>query len=171
MPSNIHNILKDYWGYSEFRPLQEEIIRSVLEGKDTMAILPTGGGKSLCFQLPALAKPGICLVVSPLVALMKDQVGQLKEKNIRATYIVSGMRPREIDYALNNCIFGDYKFLYVSPERLQNDIFLARFKDMPVNMIAIDEAHCVSQWGYDFRPSYLQIPALREFHPDVPMLA
>ncbi|MBX2846074.1 MAG: RecQ family ATP-dependent DNA helicase [Saprospiraceae bacterium] len=160
-----------YLGYSSFRPLQEDIITSVLDGRDTLAILPTGGGKSLCFQVPSMAREGICLVVSPLVALMKDQVGRLREKNIRAAYIVSGMLPREIDHTLNNCIFGDYKFLYVSPERLQNDMFLTRFKDMPVNCIAVDEAHCVSQWGYDFRPSYLQIPELREFHPNVPVLA
>ena len=171
MSDSIHDVLQRYWGYSSFRPLQEDIITSVLDGRDTLAILPTGGGKSLCFQVPSMAREGICVVVSPLVALMKDQVGRLREKNIRAAYIVSGMLPREIDHTLNNCIFGDYKFLYVSPERLQNELFLTRFKDMPVNCIAVDEAHCVSQWGYDFRPSYLQIPELREFHPNVPVLA
>ena len=167
----IHHILSKYWGFTKFRPLQEDIIQSVLDGKDTLALMPTGGGKSLCFQVPALLNPGICIVVSPLIALMKDQVENLKEKGIKAIAIISGMGKREVDIALDNCIYGDIKFLYLSPERLLSELFRVRLRHMPVNLIAIDEAHCISQWGYDFRPSYLHLAELREIHPNVPILA
>jgi ATP-dependent DNA helicase RecQ len=167
----IRPILTRYWGYSEFRPLQEEIIASVLSGKDTLALMPTGGGKSLTFQVPALVREGICLVVTPLVALMKDQVDQLNKRKIKAVAIHSGMTRHEIDVCLNNCVFGDFKFLYVSPERLSTELFLARVRDMNVNLIAVDEAHCISQWGYDFRPSYLEISSLRQVLDQVPLLA
>ena len=150
-------ILKQYWNYDAFRPLQEDIISSVVEGKETLALLPTGGGKSICFQVPALDMEGICIVVSPLIALMKDQVQQLKRKDIKATAIYSGMSKREIDITLDNCIYGGFKFLYVSPERLKTELFIERAKQMNISMMAIDEAHCISQWGYDFRPPYLQI--------------
>lgn len=163
--------LSKYWGYSSFRPMQEEIIESVLEGKDTLALLPTGGGKSVCFQVPALVREGICIVVSPLIALMKDQVDNLQRKSIAAIAITSAMHRREIDIALDNCIYGQVKFLYLSPERLSSDIVQARIRKMKINLIAVDEAHCISQWGYDFRPSYLKIAMLRELHPDVPILA
>ncbi len=163
--------LRKYWGYDSFRPLQEEIILSVLSGKDTLALMPTGGGKSLTFQVPAMTLPGLCLVVTPLIALMKDQVENLKKLQIKATAIHSGCTRDEIDVALNNCLYGGYKFLYVSPERLSSEIFRLRFQEMQVNLIAVDEAHCISQWGYDFRPSYLKIADLRQFHPDVPVLA
>ncbi len=159
------------WGYDLFRPLQEEIILSVLSGKDSLALMPTGGGKSITFQIPTLAMEGICLVITPLIALMKDQVDQLTRLKIKAMAIHSGMNAYEIDIALNNCVYGGYKFLYVSPERLTNRIFRARVSDMNVNLIAVDEAHCISQWGYDFRPSYLDISALREILEDVPVLA
>ncbi len=167
----IQEILKHYWKYDSFRPLQEEIIQSVLLGGDTLALLPTGGGKSVCFQVPALAKEGICIVVSPLIALMKDQVENLKAKGIEAVAIVSGMSKREVDIALDNCIYGPVKFLYLSPERLLSELVRERIKYMNVNLIAVDEAHCISQWGYDFRPSYLHIADLRELHPSVPVLA
>ena len=167
----IHQILKQYWGHDTFRPLQEEIIQSVLDGKDTLALMPTGGGKSACFQIPALAKPGICIVVSPLIALMKDQVENLKNKGIKAIAIISGMGKREVDIALDNCIYGDFKFLYLSPERLLSDLVRERIRHMNVNLIAVDEAHCISQWGYDFRPPYLHIADLREIHPQIPVLA
>ncbi len=164
-------ILSLYWGFSRFRPLQEEIILSVLRGEDTLALMPTGGGKSLTFQVPALAMKGICLVITPLIALMKDQVDQLVRRGIKAVAIHSGMTRQEIDITLNNCIFGGVKFLYVSPERLGTEIFRTRLADMPVNLIAVDEAHCISQWGYDFRPSYLEIHRIRESLPAVPVLA
>ncbi len=164
-------ILKKYFGYHEFRELQPEIIQSVLDGKDTLALLPTGGGKSVCFQVPALMQEGICVVVSPLIALMKDQVSQLKNKEVKAAAIFSGLSFHEIDVILDNCQFGYYKFLYVSPERLKTEIFIERFKLMNVNLIAVDEAHCVSQWGYDFRPPYLEIAEIRKYHPKVPVLA
>jgi ATP-dependent DNA helicase RecQ len=167
----IHHILSKYWGFSKFRPLQEDIIQSVLDGKDTLALMPTGGGKSLCFQVPALLKPGICIVVSPLIALMKDQVENLKDKGIKAIAIISGMGKREVDIALDNCIYGDIKFLYLSPEGLLSELVRVRLRHMQVNLIAIDEAHCISQWGYDFRPSYLHLAELREIHPNVPILA
>jgi len=164
----IHQILQQYWHYNAFRPLQEDIIQSVLTGHDTLALLPTGGGKSICFQVPALAKPGICLVISPLIALMKDQVEQLQKRNIAAVAIHSGLSKHEIDIILDNCIFGQVKFLYVSPERLQTDIFRERVKRMSVSLLAVDEAHCISQWGYDFRPAYLQIAELRALLPGIP---
>ncbi|RYZ26185.1 MAG: ATP-dependent DNA helicase RecQ, partial [Sphingobacteriales bacterium] len=159
------------YGYTAFRPLQEDIITSVLEGKDTLALLPTGGGKSVCFQVPALAMEGLCIVVSPLIALMKDQVEQLQKRGIKAISISSGMHRREIDIALDNCVHGDVKFLYVSPERLKTDIFLARFRQMKVCLIAVDEAHCISAWGYDFRPPYLQIALIRALQPKIPVIA
>ncbi len=167
----IQQLLLKYWGHSNFRPLQEEIISSILEGKDTLALLPTGGGKSLCFQLPALSKDGICLVISPLIALMKDQVDNLKKKGIKAMAISSGMTKNEIDIAFDNCIHGNYKFLYLSPERLETELARIRIQKMNVNLIAVDEAHCISQWGYDFRPSYLKIAELRDLLPTVPLLA
>ena len=165
------SILKQYWGHDGFRPLQEEIIQSVLEKRDTLALLPTGGGKSICFQIPAMMLPGICIVVTPLIALMKDQVQHLKDIGIQAVAIYSGLKPREVDIILDNCIFGQIKFLYLSPERLYSDLVQERIKHMPVNLFAIDEAHCISQWGYDFRPPYLQLGKLKELHPDVPFLA
>ncbi|WP_073094649.1 RecQ family ATP-dependent DNA helicase [Cyclobacterium lianum] len=163
--------LKEYFGYQDFRPLQEEIVLSALRKRDTLALMPTGGGKSICFQVPSLISPGICLVISPLIALMKDQVDQLRNKGIKAMAVHSGMKKQEIDILLDNCVYGDYKFLYVSPERLKTDIFIERFKKMNVNLIAVDEAHCISQWGYDFRPAYLEIASLRELAPDVPVIA
>src|SRR6201996_4314273 len=167
----IQEILKTYWNHDTFRPIQEDIIQSVLLGHNTLALLPTGGGKSVCFQVPALAKEGICIVVSPLIALMKDQVENLNEKGIAAVVIVSGMSKREIDIALDDCVYGAVKFLYLSPERLLSELVRERIKYMKVNLIAVDEAHCISQWGYDFRPPYLHIADLRELHPDVPVLA
>lgn len=164
-------ILKKYWGFDNFRPLQDEIVQSVLNGNDTLALLPTGGGKSICFQVPAMLMEGICIVVSPLVALMKDQVENLKAKGINAIAIYAGMGKREIDILLDNCIYGNIKFLYLSPERLLSEIVRERISYMNVNLIAIDEAHCISQWGYDFRPPYLKINGLRTIHPDKPILA
>ena len=164
-------ILKQYWGHNTFRPMQLDIIQSVLGGKDTMALLPTGGGKSVCFQVPAMVMEGICIVVSPLVALMKDQVENLKARGINAVAIYAGMGKREIDILLDNCIYGPVKFLYLSPERLLSDLVRTRISYMNVNLFAIDEAHCISQWGYDFRPPYLQLATLRELHPDVPFIA
>ncbi|MDA3819325.1 MAG: DEAD/DEAH box helicase, partial [Candidatus Delongbacteria bacterium] len=164
-------ILIKYWGFSSFRPLQEDIIFSVAEGKDTLGLMPTGGGKSITFQVYSLSKEGICLVVTPLIALMKDQVYNLKRRGIKATTVYSGMRGDEIEMALNNAVNGNFKFLYLSPERLQTDAFRERLKQMNVNLIAVDESHCISQWGYDFRPSYLEIANVREFAPDVPILA
>jgi len=168
---NETEILKQYWGFTSFRPVQEDIIRAVMSGEDTLALLPTGGGKSLCFQVPAMAKEGICIVVSPLIALMKDQVENLKAKGINAVAIYAGMGKREIDILLDNCIYGPVKFLYLSPERLLSDLVKTRISYMNVNLIAVDEAHCISQWGYDFRPPYLRISELREIHPEVPMIA
>ena len=169
--TDIHNILKTYWGYSAFREKQEEIIQSVLAGKDTLALLPTGGGKSICFQVPALTKSGVCIVVSPLIALMKDQVEQLKRRQIPAAAIYTGLRKQEVDTLLDNCIYGNTKFLYVSPERLKTTLFIERLKKMNVSLLAVDEAHCISQWGYDFRPAYLEIAAIRELIPTVPCIA
>ena len=171
MEPTIHQILQQYWHYPTFRPLQEAIIQSVLAHQDTLALLPTGGGKSICFQVPALAREGICLVVSPLIALMKDQVEQLQKRNIAAVAIHSGLSKPEIDIILDNCVFGKVKFLYLSPERIQTAIFQERVKRMRVTLLAIDEAHCISAWGYDFRPAYLQIAALRELLPEVPIIA
>lgn len=165
------DILRKYWGFQSFRPLQLDIIESVLEGKDTLALLPTGGGKSICFQVPALCSEGICIVVSPLIALMKDQVYHLEKKGVKASAIFSGMSKRLIDQTLDNCIYGEIKFLYVSPERLKTDLFKERLKQMKVNLWAIDEAHCISQWGYDFRPPYLEIAEIREVFPEVPVIA
>lgn len=167
----LKNILVKYWGHSAFRPLQEDIINSVLEGRDTLALLPTGGGKSICFQVPALAREGLCIVITPLIALMQDQVENLKKKNINAVAIYSGMHRNQIELALDNCMFGDVKFLYLSPERLETEKFRAVLTRLKVNFIAVDEAHCISQWGYDFRPPYLRIAAIREFLPDAPVLA
>ncbi|WP_114749549.1 RecQ family ATP-dependent DNA helicase [Pleomorphovibrio marinus] len=171
MKSKALEVLRKVFGYQDFRPMQEEIVLSVSSGKDTLALLPTGGGKSLCFQVPGLMQEGLCLVVSPLIALMKDQVDNLRKKGINAVAVYSGMRKREIDTLLDNCVYGDVKFLYVSPERLQTEIFLARFKKMKLSLIAVDEAHCISQWGYDFRPPYLEIAKLRETHAKVPFIA
>ena len=165
------HILRQYWGYDRFRPPQEDIINNVLAGKDTLALLPTGGGKSICFQVPALLMEGVCLVVTPLIALMEDQVGQLKGRGIEAIAVHSGMGRSEIDVALDNCAYGKIKFLYLSPERIQTEMFQARIQKVPVCLIAVDEAHCISHWGYDFRPSYLLISDLREWKPDVPVMA
>lgn len=166
------HIIARYWGFSSFRPLQEEIITSVGEAKvDTIALLPTGGGKSLCFQVPAIANEGIAIVVSPLIALMKDQIVGLKEKGIKALAIPGGIPFQELDALLDNCIYGDYKLLYVSPERLQQEIVLERIKQMNVSLIAIDEAHCISQWGHDFRPAYREIYHIREIKPNAPIIA
>ncbi|WP_291727405.1 ATP-dependent DNA helicase RecQ [Bernardetia sp.] len=165
-------ILKKYWGYDAFRPMQEEIINSVLEGNDTLALLPTGGGKSICFQVPAMALEGVCIVVTPLIALMKDQVFQLNKRGISAKAIYSGMSKREIDIILDNCVYGkNIKFLYLSPERLKTDLFKERVAKMNVGLLAIDEAHCISQWGYNFRPAYLEIAAIREKITNVPCIA
>ena len=169
--SSIHSIVKEYWGYDTFRPLQAEIITAVLEGKDVLALLPTGGGKSICFQVPALAKDGICLVISPLIALIKDQVENLKNKGINTLAIYSGMPFLEIKKTLQNAAYGNYKFLYVSPERLETALFLDYLPALNINLIAVDEAHCISQWGYDFRPAYLNIAKIREQIPTVPVLA
>ena len=166
-----HEVLAKYWGYESFRPLQEDIIHSIYEGKDTLGLMPTGGGKSLTFQVPALCMEGICIVVTPLIALMKDQVDNLKKTGIKATAIYSGMSRQEIIKQLENCIFGDYKFLYVSPERLSTEIFLSKLQAMQVNILVVDESHCISQWGYDFRPSYFNIADIRTQLPDVPVLA
>ncbi|HRN57668.1 MAG TPA: ATP-dependent DNA helicase RecQ [Agriterribacter sp.] len=169
--ADIHSILRTNWGYTSFRPMQEDIIRSVLSGKDTLAIMPTGGGKSICFQVPALASKGICLVITPLIALMKDQVQSLKEKGMLALSIHSGMPFAEVKKTLDNALYGNYKFLYVSPERLETDFFKDYLPALPINLIAVDEAHCISQWGYDFRPAYLHIAAIRGAKPGVPVLA
>lgn len=165
------NILKEIWGYASFREKQEDIVNAVLEGRDTLALLPTGGGKSVCFQVPALCLEGICLVITPLVALMNDQVDQLKRRGVKALAVHSGMSKRQIDYALDNAVYGDYKFLYLSPERLKTRLFQERLKKMKVSFIAVDEAHCISQWGYDFRPAYLEISKLRNSLPNSPVLA
>ena len=164
-------ILQKYWKHDQFRSLQNEIIDSVVSGKDTLAILPTGGGKSICFQVPALMQEGICLVISPLVALMKDQVANLQARNIKALALTGGIRSEEMIDLLDNCQFGNYKFLYLSPERLQSDWILDRIKNLPINLIAIDEAHCVSQWGHDFRPAYLKISDLKKHFQKIPFLA
>lgn len=164
-------ILKLYWKHESFRSLQEDIINSVVEEQDTFALMPTGGGKSICFQIPALMKDGLCLVISPLVALMKDQVQNLQNKGIKAIALTGGIHENEIIELLDNCQYGNYKFLYLSPERLQNDWILERIKNLPINLIAIDEAHCISQWGNDFRPAYLKINQLKEYFPKVPFLA
>jgi len=164
-------ILQEYWKYTDFKPLQEDIITSILENNDTLALLPTGGGKSICFQIPAMIKEGICIVISPLIALMQDQVNNLQQKGIKAIALTSGIKYSELDTLLDNCIYGNYKFLYISPERLQQDIVQERLKQMNINLVAVDEAHCISQWGNDFRPSYKKIKILRELHPYVPIIA
>ncbi len=170
-PEFFRQILRDYWGFDSFRHLQEEIIQSVWEGRDTLGLMPTGGGKSLTFQVPVMAMKGICLVVTPLIALMKDQVDNLRERGIKAAAVHSGMSRDEIITTLENCIFGGYKFLYVSPERLSSDLFIAKLQAMDVCLLVVDESHCISQWGYDFRPSYLKIYDIRRLLDDVPMLA
>ena len=169
--STPQEILKQHWGHDSFRPLQQEIIATVMEGKDVLALLPTGGGKSICFQNPALAKEGLCLVISPLIALMKDQVENLKKRNIMALSIHSGMTYYEVKQTLQNAAFGPYKFLYVSPERLETELFKEYLPAFNLNLIAVDEAHCISQWGYDFRPPYLRIAKIRMEKPDVPVVA
>ena len=168
---NILETLSRWWGYKEFRPGQREVIERVMAGRDTLALMPTGAGKSLIYQVPTMAREGLCVVVTPLVALMKDQVDNLHRRGINAVAIHGGMSPRSIDIALDNCVYGDVKFLYVAPERLRSEIFVARVQKMNVSLIAVDEAHCISQWGYDFRPSYLEVGRLRRLVPDAPMLA
>lgn len=165
------DILHHYWGFTKFRPLQEEIIQSVLEKKDTVALLPTGGGKSVCFQIPALIEDGICIVVSPLIALMNDQVSALTRMGIKSMALTGSISLKDLDRLLDNCIYGNFKFLYLSPERLQQELVQYRIEKMPVNLIAIDEAHCISQWGNDFRPAYKNISLLRSIKPDVPFIA
>lgn len=168
---DIHFYLKKYWGYDSFRPLQQDIIESVLNNQDTLALLPTGGGKSLCFQIPGLVIGGTCLVISPLIALMNDQVQNLKKKGISAVAITSAMNYKEIDIALNNAAYGHVQFLYVSPERIEQETFREKLSYLPIGLIAVDEAHCISQWGYDFRPSYLKIAELREYFPSINIIA
>lgn len=165
------DILLKYWKHDSFRPLQKEIIDSVLDGQDTFAVLPTGGGKSICFQVPAMMREGICLVISPLIALMKDQVMNLQKRDIKAIALTGGIHTEELIDLLDNCQYGNYKFLYLSPERLQSDWILERIKNLPINLIAVDEAHCVSQWGHDFRPAYLKIAELKKYFPKIPFLA
>ncbi len=165
------SILKKYWKHDQFRPLQQDIIEASMDGRDVLALLPTGGGKSVCFQVPALLREGICIVVTPLIALMKDQVEQLKRRGIEAIAVHAAMSRMQIDILLDNCVYGSVKFLYVSPERLQNELFIERVKRMKIALLAVDEAHCISQWGYDFRPPYLKIAALREIIGDVPVIA
>ncbi len=167
----LYEILIKYWGHSRFRPLQQEIIESVVGGHDTLALMPTGGGKSICFQVPGIYLDGICLVISPLISLMKDQVDNLRSRGIKASAVVSGMSKTEIEIAFDNCIFGKSKFLYLSPERLTSSLALTKLQEIKINLIAVDEAHCISQWGYDFRPSYLRIVELREAFPEVPVIA
>ncbi len=166
-----HELLRTHWGYDHFRPLQEDIIRTVLTGRDTLALMPTGGGKSLCFQVPALAMAGVCVVISPLIALMRDQVEALRRRGIKAVAVYSGMSRREMDVTLDTCIYGDVKFLYVSPERLQTELLKVRVRQMNVCLLAVDEAHCVSAWGYDFRPPYLRIAEFRQLTPKAPLIA
>ena len=171
MDNRFKEILKTYWGYDDFRGIQRQIIESVAEGRDTLGLMPTGGGKSVTFQVPTLASNGLCLVITPLIALMKDQVANLRAKGIKATAVYNGMSRGEIITNLENCIFGDYKFLYVSPERLSSELFIAKAVKIPVALITVDEAHCISQWGYDFRPAYLKIAEIRTLLPGVPVLA
>ncbi len=169
--SVFHDILKQYWGYDQFRPLQEDIINSISNGKDTLGIMPTGGGKSITFQVPALTMEGTCIVITPLIALMKDQVDNLKKTGIKAAAVYSGISRQEIIITLENCILGDYKFLYISPERLWTDLFQSKLQYMKVSLLVVDESHCISQWGYDFRPSYMKIAEIRKQLPLVPVLA
>lgn len=164
-------ILQTYWGYPAFRPMQEDIIRSVLKQRDTLALLPTGGGKSICFQVPALAREGMAIVISPLIALMKDQVENLVKRDISAAYINSSMEIQEVDHVLQRAMDGAYRLLYVAPERIRSEMFRMRLPKMPVHLLVVDEAHCISQWGYDFRPAYMEIPFIREQKPDIPIIA
>ncbi|MBQ5715110.1 MAG: RecQ family ATP-dependent DNA helicase, partial [Alistipes sp.] len=167
----LHSTLEKFWGYKEFRPGQEQIIHSIMSGCDTLALMPTGGGKSLTYQVPTLAQEGLCIIITPLIALMKDQVDRLKRLGIPAVAIHSGLSFKQIDIALDNCVYGDVKFLYVAPERLATEAFRLRVQRMNVSLLAVDEAHCISQWGYDFRPSYLRIAEIRKLIPDTPVLA
>lgn len=169
--SSARSILQQYWGYDDFRDLQADIIESVLAGRDTLALLPTGGGKSICFQVPTLVQEGLCLVITPLISLMKDQVDNLRQREIKAEAIYTGITNREMEIIFDNCQFGNYRFLYVSPERLESPHFIQRVRQLPISLIAVDEAHCISQWGYDFRPSYLRIAQIRTYFPAVPVLA
>ena len=170
-PRQILDILKKYWGYDSFRPLQQDIIESILDGRDTLGLMPTGGGKSITFQVPAMATDGMALVVTPIISLMKDQVDRLRSLNIKATYLYAGLTRAEVNRTYEKCLYGNYKFLYVSPERLQSQSFLERLRQMPVSLIVVDEAHCISQWGYDFRPSFLRIAKVRKLFPKAPVLA
>jgi ATP-dependent DNA helicase RecQ len=165
------DVLKKYWSYDTFRPKQLEIISAVLDKRDTFALLPTGGGKSICYQVPALINEGIVLVISPLLSLMRDQVTQLIQRGIKALYIPGGIHYNDLDTLLDNCIYGNYKLLYLSPERLQNELVLARLRQMNISLIAVDEAHCISQWGHDFRPAYRNIASFRENFSDIPCIA
>ena len=168
---NYQSLLKQYWGYDDFRGIQREIIESIGSGHDTLGLMPTGGGKSITFQVPALAQEGTCIVITPLIALMKDQVDHLLRRGIRAAAIYSGLTHEEIIVTLENCIFGNVRILYVSPERLSSELFQTKLRHMRVSFITVDEAHCISQWGYDFRPSYLEIAKIRKLVPDAPVLA
>ena len=168
--ATIHEVLHKYWNYTSFKGPQEEIISAVLSHKNVMALLPTGGGKSLCYQIPALIQDGVCLVVSPLIALMNDQVNSLKEKGIKAIAITSILRQEEVITAFDNLQYGNYKFLYLSPEKLQSELIQQKIKNLNINLIAIDEAHCISEWGHDFRPAYLKIPVIKELHPNTPII-
>ena len=170
-PKPILDVLKKYWGYDAFRPLQQEIIESVLAGRDTLGLMPTGGGKSITFQVPTMAMDGMALVVTPIISLMKDQVDRLRSLRIKATYLYAGLTRAEVNRTYDKCLYGNYKFLYVSPERLQSQAFMDRLRQMPVSLIVVDEAHCISQWGYDFRPSFLRIAQVRKLFPQVPVLA
>ncbi len=170
-PKPILDVLKKYWGYDAFRPLQQEIIESVLAGRDTLGLMPTGGGKSITFQVPTMAMDGMALVVTPIISLMKDQVDRLRSLRIKATYLYAGLTRAEVNRTYDKCLYGNYKFLYVSPERLQSQAFMERLRQMPVSLIVVDEAHCISQWGYDFRPSFLRIAQVRKLFPQVPVLA
>lgn len=170
-PSSILDILKKYWGYDAFRPLQQDIINSVLAGRDTLGLMPTGGGKSITFQVPTMAMDGMALVVTPIISLMKDQVDRLRSLHIKATYLYAGLTRAEVNRTYDKCLYGNYKFLYVSPERLQSQAFMERLRQMNVSLIVVDEAHCISQWGYDFRPSFLRIAQVRKLFPNVPVLA
>ena len=171
LTQKLHSVLRKHWGFDSFRPMQEQIIRSVMDGHDTLALMPTGGGKSLTYQVPAMASDGICIVITPLIALMKDQVDNLHKRGISAVAVHSGLSPRQVDIALDNCVYGDVKFLSPAPERLATELFRLRVQKMDVALLAVDEAHCISQWGYDFRPSYLRIAEIREMIPDAPILA
>ena len=169
--TDFREILRSYWGYPDFRGIQRDIIESIAAGRDTLGLMPTGGGKSITFQVPTLATDGMCLVVTPLIALMKDQVENLRRRDIRAAAVYSGQTKTEILNTLDNAVFGAYKFLYISPERLATQLFMNKVQRMKVCLITVDEAHCISQWGYDFRPHYLRIAEIRQFLPDVPVLA